>query len=469
MDALSCKVLVVGGGPGGYVAAIRAGQLGLDTVLVEADRLGGTCLNRGCIPSKALIHGASVYQQMLAHSDGAHMGISLPGTPALDLGGMIAWKDTVVGRLNQGVAGLLKKAGVRVVNGWATFSDAKTCAVDTEQGPLQVSAEHVILATGSTTTSLPGIALGGDVISSSEALNLDTVPAELAIIGAGYIGLELGIAFRKMGSQVTFIEGLDRILPLFDREMTRPIENWLKRHQVDVLCNARAERVETDNGKAVLVYTDASGTEGRIAADKILLTVGRRPNTAGWGLENMCIDMQGPWVKVDQQCRTSMKNVWAIGDLVGEPMLAHKASAQGELVAEIIAGEKAAFEPRAIPAVCFTEPEIVGVGLSPAEAEQQGIETVVGKFPFAAIGRALAMDAGTDGGFVRITARADNHLVIGMHAVGSHVAELSNQFALAMEMGACLEDIAGTIHVHPTLGEATMEAAMAGLGKAIHG
>ena len=200
----------------------------------------------------------------------------------------------------------------------------------------------------------------------------------------------------------------------------------------------------------------------------MLVTVGRRPNTQGWGLENMCIDMQGASIKVDKQCRTSMKNVWAIGDLVGQPMLAHKASAQGEMVAEIIAGERREFDARAIPAVCFTEPEIVGVGLSPTEAKQQGIETVVGKFPFAAIGKALAMNAGTDGGFVRLTARADNHLVIGMHAVGTHVAELSNQFALALELGARLEDIAGTIHVHPTLGEATMEAALAGLGKAIH-
>jgi dihydrolipoamide dehydrogenase len=250
--------------------------------------------------------------------------------------------------------------------------------------------------------------------------------------------------------------------------MTRPIENWLNKHEVEVICQARAARVETANGKPVLYYQDNQGQEHNIAADKVLVTVGRRPNTQGWGLENMCIDMQGASIKVDKQCRTSMKNVWAIGDLVGEPMLAHKASAQGEMVAEIIAGERREFDARAIPAVCFTEPEIVGVGLSPTEAKQQGIETVVGKFPFAAIGKALAMNAGTDGGFVRLTARADNHLVIGMHAVGTHVAELSNQFALALELGARLEDIAGTIHVHPTLGEATMEAALAGLGKAIH-
>lgn len=468
MDSLACKVLVVGGGPGGYVAAIRAGQLGLDTVIVEADRLGGTCLNRGCIPSKALIQGASSYEAMVSHVGKEHIGITLPCAPTLELASMVSWKNSVVDKLNQGVAGLLKKAGVRVVTGWATFSDAKSCLVKGEQGSVSITAEHVILANGSCVSALPNIPLGGDVISSTEALDLDRVPDELAIIGAGYIGLELGIAYRKMGAKVAFIEGLERILPLYDREMTRPIENWLNKHEVEVICQARAARVETENGKPVLYYEDNQGQEHNIAADKVLVTVGRRPNTKGWGLENMCIDMLGASIKIDKQCRTSMKNVWAIGDLVGDPMLAHKASAQGEMVAEIIAGERREFDTRAIPAVCFTEPEIVGVGLSPTEAKLQGIETVVGKFPFAAIGKALVMNAGTDGGFVRVTARADNHLVIGMHAVGAHVAELGNQFALALELGARLEDLAGTIHVHPTLGEATMEAALAGLGKAIH-
>ncbi len=226
--------------------------------------------------------------------------------------------------------------------------------------------------------------------------------------------------------------------------------------------------VKDEGGKVTLEYTDKDGKACTLDGDKVLVTVGRKPNTEGWGLENMCVDMDGPFVKVDNQCRTPMKNVWAIGDLVGEPMLAHKASAQGEMVPEIISGEKREFDPVAVPAVCFTEPELVGVGLSPTEAKEAGFETVVAKFPFAAIGKALAMDAGSDGGFVRITARKDNHLILGIHAVGAHVAELANQFVLALEMGARLEDLAGTIHVHPTLGEASMEAAMAGLGHAIH-
>lgn len=467
MENLNCKVLVVGAGPGGYVAAIRAGQLGLDTVIVEGDRAGGTCLIRGCIPSKALIHAATRFEEISAHAGNGKLGISLAAAPELDLPQTIAWKDGIVDRLSGGVEALLKKNKVRHVKGWATFENAKNCSVETAGGSVSITAEHVILATGSTAVELPSLPYSDNVISSTEALQLQAVPEHLIVIGAGYIGLEMGIAYRKLGAKVTFVEGLERLLP-YDKEMTRPIENWLKQHDVDIHYSARAQAVRDDGDAVTLDYTDAEGNLQSIEGDKVLVTVGRRPNIEGWGIENMCLDMDGPFVKVDSQCRSAMKNVWAIGDLVGEPMLAHKASAQGEMVAEIIASERREFDPMAIPAVCFTEPEIVAVGLTPDEAKAQGIETVVGKFPFAAIGKALAMEAGTDGGFVRITARKDNHLVVGIHAVGAHVAELSNQFALALEMGARLEDLANTIHVHPTLGEATMEAAMACLGHAIH-
>lgn len=464
----TCKVLVVGAGPGGYVAAIRAGQLGLDTIIVEGDRAGGTCLIRGCIPSKALIHAATRFEELSAHSGDGKLGISITAKPELNLTRLIEWKDSVVDKLNSGVEGLLKKADVQIVKGWAHFSDAKSCTVDTSEGPVTIKAEHVILANGSSATELPNLPFGEHVISSTEALQLQELPGHLVVIGAGYIGLELGIAYRKLGAEVTFVEGLDRLLPLYDKEMTRPIEAWLKKNTISMIYRARAQRVETEDGKPVLIYTDQNGEEQRLEADKILVTVGRRPNTRGWGLENMCVDMDGPFIKVDDQCRTTMKNVWAIGDLVGDPMLAHKASAQGEMVAEIIAGHRRAFDSVAIPAVCFTEPEIVGVGLTPEEAKTQGIDTVVGKFPFAAIGKALAMEAGNDGGFVRVTARRDNQVILGIHAVGAHAAELSGEFALALEMGARLQDLAHTIHVHPTLCEATMEASLAALGKAIH-
>ncbi len=468
MKQISCKVLVIGAGPGGYVAAIRAGQLGLDTVIVEGDRCGGTCLIRGCIPSKAMIHAATRFEELSAHTGDGKLGISITAKPELDMSKLVDWKESIVDRLSGGVEGLLKKNKVNRVVGWANFKDAKHCTVATADGDVEISAEHVILANGSSITELPSLPFSDNVITSTDALKLRTLPEHLVVIGAGYIGLEMGIAYRKLGAKVTFIEGLDRLLPLYDKEMTRPIQNWLKKHDVEVIYSARAQGVNDEGAKPVLEYTDKDGNNQQIEGDKILVTVGRRPNTQGWGLENMCLDMDGAFVKVDNQCRTAMKNVWAIGDLVGEPMLAHKASAQGEMVAEIIAGERREFDPVAIPAVCFTEPEIVGVGLTPNEAKEQGIETTVGKFPFAAIGKALAMEAGSDGGFVRITARKDNHLILGIHAVGAHVAELSNQFALALEMGATLEDLANTIHVHPTLGEATMEAAMASLGHAIH-
>ncbi len=462
MKTLKPKVLVVGGGPGGYVAAIRAGQLGLDTVLVEAERLGGTCLNVGCIPSKALIHAASQLAGMSDSTALASLGIGLHAPPTLDLAQTMRWKDGVVTRLNQGVAGLLKRAKVTVVKGWGVFSDAKTCTVATSDGPVTITPEHVILATGSTPATLPLLPFGDRVISSTEALSLSALPTSLAVIGGGYIGLELGIAFRKLGSAVTIVEAQDRLLPLYDAELVAPVAKWLDAHGVTVHLGAKATRASAGG----LEITRSDGGAETIAADKILVTIGRRPRTAGWGLEAMGVDLAGGFVKIDARCATSMRNVWAIGDLVGEPMLEHKAAAQGHMVAEIIAGHARRFDPVAIAAVCFTEPEIVAAGLSPAQAEGLGLETIVANFPFAANGRALTTAAGE--GFVRIVARKDNHRVLGIQAVGAHVAELSGEFALALEMGAVLEDVAGTIHVHPTLGEAFHETALRGLGYAIH-
>ncbi len=458
-EPIKTHVLVVGGGPGGYVAAIRAGQLGLDTTIVEADRLGGTCLIRGCIPSKAIIHVAEEFETMRRAAEKSRHGISLNAQPALDLAATVKWKETVVDKLNTGVAGLLKRAKVRAVAGWATFSDGKTCSVKTKDGDITIQADHVILANGSLPVELPFLKFGGNVISSTEALALDALPKNLVVVGAGYIGLELGIAFAKIGVNVIVVEALDRILPLYDKELTDPVRKWLDRHGVTVHLGAKAKGAS----RTGLTVEMADGKTADLAADKILVTVGRRPNTSGWGLENMAVDMDGKFIRIDDQCRTSMKNVWAIGDITGEPMLAHRASAQGEMVAEIIAGHNRRFDPVAIAAVCFTEPEIVSAGKLPSEAS----DAIVAKFPFVASGRALSMDA-TDG-FVRIVADKANHRVLGIQAVGSHVSELSAEFALALEMGATLEDIAGTIHVHPTLSEAFHESALLGLyGHAIH-
>jgi dihydrolipoamide dehydrogenase len=460
-DARHTKVLVLGGGVGGYVAALRAAQLGLDTILVEGGRLGGTCLIRGCIPSKALIHAADRFADA---GNGAALGIG-GGAPTLDLAKTIAWKDGIVDRLNNGVTGLLARAKVTVVAGWANFSDAKTCTVDTADGPVVLTAEHVILAAGSEAASLPALPFGGKIISSTEALTITSLPRHLAVVGAGYIGLELGIAFRKLGAQVTIVETAERILPRYDMQLTRPVRRWLDRHKVTLHLGARVTGVDEEER---LTVQTARGEQFTIAADTILVTVGRRPRTDGWGLAAMALDMAGPFVKIDDQCRTAMKNVWAIGDLVGEPMLAHKASAQGAMVAEIIAGHRRHFDPASVAAICFTEPEIVSAGLSPDEARAVGEEIVTGMFPFSASGRALTLEAADDGGFVRIVARKSDQRVLGVQAVGRGVAELAGEFAHALAMGAVLDDIAGTIHVHPTLGEAVGEAALLALGRGLH-
>ncbi|MHC0054696.1 dihydrolipoyl dehydrogenase [Actibacterium sp. D379-3] len=458
-EIIKTKVLIVGGGPGGYVAAIRCGQLGLDTVLVEASRLGGTCLIRGCIPSKALIHAAGEFEAMAAAAAAPRFGISLASAPALDLAQTVAWKETVVDRLNGGVTGLLKRAKVKVVEGWAKFSDAKTCQVETDDGPVTITAEHVVLATGSVPVELPFLPFGGKVISSTEALSLPELPKKLVVVGAGYIGLELGIAFAKLGSAVTVVEAAGSILPLYDAKLVEPVRRWLDQHGVTLHLNAKAKGAE---GAGLAIET-AEGEALVLPADRILVTVGRTPLTAGWGLEDMALAMDGRFVKVDDRCATSTTNVWAIGDLVGEPMLAHKASAQGEMVAEVIAGKRRRFDPVAIPAVCFTEPEIVSVGLGP-----DAPDTVAGVFPYAANGRALSMDAGDAGGFVRVIARKSDNRIVGVQAVGPHISELCAAFTTAIEMGAVAEDIAGIIHAHPTLSEAFHEATLKIQGHAIH-
>ncbi|WP_095202601.1 dihydrolipoyl dehydrogenase [Mesorhizobium carmichaelinearum] len=463
MKEISCKLLVIGAGPGGYVCAIRAGQLGVDTVIVEAGKPGGTCLNVGCIPSKALIHAAEEFEKV-AHMVGGKspLGISV-SAPVLDLTKTVAWKDGIVGRLNSGVAGLLKKAGVKTVHGWATFRDGKTVEVETETGSQVIRAETIVIATGSAPVELSFLPFGGPVISSTDALALSAVPKKLAVVGGGYIGLELGMAFAKMGAEVTVVEALPRVLAQYDAELTRPVVKRLAALGIEVMTGAKAKGLST-KGDALLVET-ADGKNTKVSADKILVTVGRKPVTEGWGLDQIDLDMAGKFIRIDDQCRTSMRGIFAIGDVTGEPMLAHRAMAQGEMVAEIVAGHKRSWDKRSIPAVCFTDPELVTAGLSPEEAKAQG-EIKIGLFPFAANGRAMTK-LGEDG-FVRVVARADNHLVLGIQAVGQGVSELAAAFGLALEMGARLEDIAGTIHAHPTQGEGFQEAALKALGHALH-
>ncbi len=462
MTDLSTKLLIIGGGPGGYVCGIRAGQLGLDTIVVDAEALGGTCLNVGCIPSKAIIHAADEFEKATHFANSSALGISA-SKPKLDLSKTVAWKDGIVKRLTGGVGGLLKKSKVRTLKGWATFVDGKTVDVKTAEGLQRIRADNVIIATGSVPVELPFMKFGGKVISSTEALALGAPPGNLAIVGAGYIGLELGIAFAKFGSIVTVVEAMDRILPTYDAELTKPVAKRLKDLGVTVYLGAKAKGL-TKDGKALEI--EQNGKTEAISADKVLVTVGRRPLTEGWGREGIALEMSGRNLKIDDRCQTSMRGVYAIGDVTGEPMLAHRAMAQGEMVAEIIAGHNRRWDKVAIPAICFTDPEIVTAGLSPDEAIAAGHKIKSAIFPFSANGRAMTMEA--EEGFVRAVAREDNHLLLGLQAVGRGAAELSAAFGLALEMGARLEDVAGTIHAHPTQGEALQEAMLRTLGHALH-
>ncbi|KQV40225.1 dihydrolipoamide dehydrogenase [Massilia sp. Root335] len=456
-------LLVIGGGPGGYVAAIRAGQLGIPTVLVDGADLGGTCLNIGCIPSKALIHAADAFHQAASYAGESPLGIRT-GAPAIDIARTVAWKDGIVERLTGGVGALLKKNGVKVVQGWARILDGKTVEVAAGDDVLRIRCEHLLLATGSTPVELPSMPFGGNVVSSTEALAPATLPDHLVVVGAGYIGLELGIAYRKLGARVTVVEAAGRVLPAYDDELVKPVAANLARLGIAVHLESSVLGL-ADDGRGVRMK-NGGGEETVLAADRVLVAVGRRPRTEGYGLESLLLDMNGRFVRIDNQCRTSMRDVWAIGDLTGEPMLAHRAMAQGEMVAEIVAGKRRHFTPAAIPAVCFTDPEVVVVGMTPQDAAQAGVDCIKASFPFSANGRAMTLES-TDG-FVRVVARRDNHVIVGWQAVGGAVSELSTAFVQSIEMGAQLEDVAGTIHAHPTLGEAVQEAALRALGHALH-
>jgi dihydrolipoamide dehydrogenase len=464
MKTTTTSLLVMGGGPGGYVAAIRAGQLGIATTLVEADRLGGTCLNVGCIPSKALIHVGDEFEKARRFAGTSPLGIHVQ-SPGIDMAQAQRWKDGIVARLTGGVGALLRKAGVKVVKGWASIADGKTVDVaGTEGEPMRIQCEHLLLATGSQAVELPGLPFGGPVISSTEALALPALPRHMVVVGAGYIGLELGIAYRKLGVEVAVVEALERILPAYDEELTRPVLASLRRLGIGLHLGCSAQGLtETGNGLRV---RSSKADEYVLPADRVLVAAGRTPLTAGFNLESLHLEMTGRAVKVDEQCRTSMRNVWAIGDLVGEPMLAHRAMAQGEMVAEIIAGHKRRFAPMAIPAICFTDPEVVVAGSTPDEAALDGMDCIVGSFPFSANGRSMSVES-TEG-FVRVVARKDNHQILGWQAVGHGVSELSAAFCYCVEMGARLEDVAGIIHAHPTMGEAVQEAALRALGRALH-
>ncbi|MBI1218650.1 MAG: dihydrolipoyl dehydrogenase [Rhodobacteraceae bacterium] len=453
MNEVTCTLLVIGGGPGGYVCAARAGRMGVDTVLVEAATLGGTCLNVGCIPSKALIHAAGAFHTARRQSGSGLHGVIVT-EPTLDYGATRHWMGGVVDRLVSGVGGLLQRAGVRVITGRARFVDGKTLRVEGPEGDILVRAEAVVIATGSRAAAVPGLPFGGRVIDSTGALAMTQPPARLAVVGAGYIGLELGTAFAKLGSAVTLVEAAPSVLPQYDERLTRPVQRRLNDLGITLKLDARVEG--WDEVKGALRIAGAEGPE-ELAVDRVLVTVGRVPMVDGLGLEELGLRQAGRFIAVDDGCRTSMRGVYAIGDVTEGPMLAHRAMAQGQVVADIVAGRSAGWDKVCVPAVCFTDPEILCVGLLPDAVPEA--DRLVSESSFRASGRALTLD--DTEGFVRIVARKSDHVLLGIQAVGPGVAELASGYALALENGLLLEDVAATIHAHPTLSEGFQEAAMA--------
>jgi dihydrolipoamide dehydrogenase len=459
-----CQVVVVGAGPGGYVAAIRLAQLGKDVILVEKEpRLGGVCLNVGCIPSKALIHASDLAHEIRGAES---MGVSADEV-TVDLPKMVSWKDGIVERLTGGVAFLCEKNGVEVVRGQAEFVTDRILAVAGDDGRTEIEFEQAVIATGSRPMGLEGFPHDGEkVIGSSEALSLQRVPERLVIIGAGYIGLELGSVYAKLGSQVSIVEFLPKVAPNLDPEVGKALTRKLKKLGVKLYLEHRAERFEAGDPPSV-VMTSPKDEEIRIPADLVMMSVGRLPNSDGLGLEAIGVktDDKG-FISVNDRMQTSTAGIFAIGDVVGGALLAHKAYQEAKVAAEVIAGEPAAFDSVTIPAVIYTDPEVAWAGLGENEAKDQGYNVVTGTFPFKASGRAMSLES-TDG-FVKAVADADSKQLLGVVAVGRGVSEFIGEATLALEMGAFLEDVALTIHPHPTMSEALQEAVEAALGQAVH-
>ncbi|MEC2053632.1 dihydrolipoyl dehydrogenase [Peribacillus psychrosaccharolyticus] len=460
---IETDTLVIGAGPGGYVAAIRAAQLGQKVTIVEKGSIGGVCLNVGCIPSKALISAGHRFHEAQHSED---MGI-IAENVKLDFSKVQAFKDSVVAKLVGGVGSLLKGNKIEVVSGEAYFVDENNIRVLTETSSQTYTFKDCIIATGSTPIELPAFKYTKRVINSTGALALKEVPESLVVIGGGYIGTELGGAFANFGTKITILEGTDEILSAgFEKQMSAIVKKNLKKKGAEIVTKALAKGVEeTDTG--VTVTYEVKGEEKKVEADYVLVTVGRRPNTAEMGLEQVGIKTTDRGlIEIDKQCRTNIKNIYAIGDIVSGPPLAHKASYEGKIAAEAIAGQTSEIDYLAIPAVVFSEPELASVGYNEAEAKEAGIEAVASKFPFAANGRALSLNS-TDG-FVKLITRKEDGLVIGAQIAGTNASDMIAELGLAIEAGMTAEDIAMTIHAHPTLGEITMEAAEVALGTPIH-
>lgn len=460
--AIETETLVVGAGPGGYVAAIRAAQLGQKVTIVEKGNLGGVCLNVGCIPSKALISAGHRYE-IATHSQ--DMGIFAENVK-VDFSKVQEWKAGVVKKLTSGVEGLLKGNKVEIVRGEAYFVDENTVRVMTENSAQTYKFKNAIIATGSRPIELPAFKFSKRVLDSTGALNLPDIPKSMVVIGGGYIGTELGTAYANFGTKITILEGADEILSGFEKQMSAVVRRRLKKKGVDVFTNALAKGVE-EREDGVTVTFEVNGETKTVDAEYVLVTVGRRPNTEEMGLEQIGIKMtERGLIEIDKQCRTSVPNIYAIGDVVAGPPLAHKASYEGKIAAEAIAGHPSEIDYLAIPAVVFSDPECASVGYFEKQAIEEGIDVITAKFPFGANGRALALNE-TDG-FLKLVLTKDDGVIIGAQIVGPNASDMIAELGLAIEAGMTAEDIAMTIHAHPTLGEITMEAAEVALGSPIH-
>jgi dihydrolipoamide dehydrogenase len=457
------EVAVIGSGVGGYVAAIRLAQLGKEVILVSKDALpGGTCLLHGCIPSKALIEATKFYRKIEAAKV---MGI-YADNPRMNFTELQAWKQQIVEKMAKGTQQLLKQNGVQYAHGEAFFQDDHTLEVRGEHGNQKLRFEHAVLAPGSLPKPLKNFEYDGELIlSSKEALALTEVPPSLLVIGGGYIGLELGTVYARLGSQVTLVEATDNLLPGLDPDLLRPVKKKLKEMNITVHLETLAELVKK-SGRGVEVALKSKESKTKLQVHKVLVAVGRFANTQGYGLENLKVKMsQDGFIATNERCQTSIPHLYAVGDATGGMMLAHKAGREARVAAAHIAGQQDAFD-NPVPAVIFTEPEIAYVGLQEHEAQNQGLEIETGTFGFAALARAFTMNEAE--GFVKVVAEKNTQRILGVQIVGPHASDLITEATLGIEMGALLEDLAVTIHPHPTLSEAIGEAVEATLGMAIH-
>ncbi|QPA23680.1 dihydrolipoyl dehydrogenase [Mammaliicoccus fleurettii] len=459
---IETDTIVIGAGPGGYVAAIRAAQLGQKVTIVEKGNLGGVCLNVGCIPSKALLNVSHRFEQAQHGSD---LGIRAENV-SLDFGKVQNFKGSVVNKLTSGVESLLKGNKVEIVKGEAYFVDAHSLRVMDEKSAQTYNFKNAIVATGSRPIQIPNFEFGGRVLDSTGALNLQEVPEKLVVVGGGYIGSELGTAYANFGTEVTILEGAKEILGGFEKQMVAPVKKEMKAKGMKIETEALAKSAEeTENG--VKVTYEVKGEEKTIEADYVLVTVGRRPNTDELGLEEAGVKLTDRGlIEVDKQSRTSVDSIYAIGDIVPGLPLAHKASYEAKVAAEAIAGQNAEVDYIGMPAVCFTEPELAQVGYTEAQAKEEGIEYKASKFPYQANGRALSLD--DTNGFVKLITLKEDDTLIGAQVVGTSASDVIAELGLAIESGMNAEDIALTVHAHPTLGEMSMEAAEKALGLPIH-